>query len=66
MEESKEQKKIRTELDSQWLDRILDTCEEVGFTKSVVERFIHYYVPERRKTNARPTTSSSRIKSTSN
>ena len=66
MEESKEQKKIRTELDPQWLDRILDTCEDVRFTKSVIERFIHYYVPERRKASAKPSTSSSRFKSTSN
>ncbi|MBK3496987.1 hypothetical protein JFL43_19410 [Viridibacillus sp. YIM B01967] len=30
-----------------WMKRLLDTCEEVGVSKMVIERFIDFYITDR-------------------
>jgi hypothetical protein len=66
MEQSKEQKKKRNKLDSQWLDRILDECEKVGVSIKIIERFEHYYVAGREDINAKSSSTTARPKSTLN
>ncbi|SCZ11732.1 hypothetical protein SAMN02787079_03012 [Lysinibacillus sp. TC-37] len=57
-----EQKK----LDTNWKNRLLDTCEEVGVSKKVIERFFDFYANERRIQDAKLTTSSKRTQRTTN
>lgn len=39
-----EDKSKKRDLHEDWIDRLLDKCEEAGVSKHVFERFIHYYV----------------------
>lgn len=53
-------------LDTNWKNRLLDTCEEVGVSKKVIERFFDFYVNERRIQDAKLTTPSKRTQRTTN
>ena len=53
-------------LNPNWINRLLDTCEEVGVSKMVIERFIDSYITERGIQDAKLTTSSKGTKRTSN
>lgn len=64
-EQAKEQKNKRNKLDSQWFNRILKKCEKVGISQTIIQRFADYYLPGRRDMDAKPASSSSRVKSTS-
>ncbi|WHX79330.1 hypothetical protein QNH32_01370 [Priestia flexa] len=41
-----EEKKEKRELNEGWVDRLLDKCEEAGVSKTVIERFVQYYVQQ--------------------
>lgn len=44
-------------LNPHWINRLLDTCEEVGVSKIVIERFIDFYITERGMQDAELVTS---------
>ena len=44
-------------LNSDWINRLLNTCEEVGVSKIVIERFTDFYITERSIQDAKLTTS---------
>lgn len=63
-EQTEEQKNKRNKLDPQWFNRILMTCEKVGISQPIIERFSNYYLPGRKDINAKSAASSTRVKST--
>lgn len=52
-------------LNPNWINRLLDTCEDVGVSKIVIERFIDFYITERSTQDARLATSTKGTKRTS-
>lgn len=48
------------------MNRLLDTCEEVGVSKMVIERFIDFYITEGGIQDAKLATSAKGTKRTSN
>lgn len=53
-------------LNPDWINRLLNTCEEVGVSKIVIERFADFYVTERRIHDAKLATSTKGTKRTPN
>lgn len=51
-------------LNPDWINRLLDTCEEVGVSKIVIERFTNFYITERRIKDAKLATSAKGTKRT--
>jgi hypothetical protein len=64
-EQEKEPKNKHNKLDPQWFNQILMTCQEVGISQTIIERYAYYYLPGRRDTDAKLASPSSRVKSTS-
>jgi hypothetical protein len=56
----------REKLNSNWMNRLLDKCEEEGVSKKVSERFIDFYVSERRNQDAKFTEASKRTQRATN
>lgn len=48
-----------------WMKRLLNSCEEVGVSKIVIERFFDFYLTERRIQDARLATTAKGTKRTS-
>lgn len=48
-----EYKSKKRELNGDWIDRLLDKCEEAGVSKHVIERFVHYYIRQGGDNNAK-------------
>lgn len=59
-----ERKRKRKRLDPQWINKVLDCCEEIGVSKATIERFNHYYAKPRRGDHAKSSQITSRTKST--
>lgn len=53
-------------LNPDWINRLLVTCEEVGVSKIVIERFTDFYITERSIQDAQLTTSTKGTKRTPN
>lgn len=56
----------REKLNPNWMNRLLDKCEEEGVSKKVSERFIDFYVSERRNQDAKFTEASKRTQRATN
>lgn len=48
-----------------WINKVLENCEEVGISRTIIERFIQYYMIERRDQSAKFTSASSGFKGSS-
>jgi hypothetical protein len=48
-----------------WINKVLENCEEVGISRTIIERFIQYYMIERRDQSEKLTSASSGFKGSS-
>ncbi|WP_017436264.1 hypothetical protein [Saccharococcus caldoxylosilyticus] len=51
--------------DNIWINKVLENCEKVGISRTIIERFIQYYMIEKRDQSAKLTSASSGFKGSS-
>ena len=40
---------IKKQLERNWIDSILDSCEDVGISKQIIQRFTEWYLLEEKR-----------------